>query len=187
MPISGRSPNLEAFTGPELSEFLTSKCGARFLQQKGSHLTYELPNGTQVGSLTVGNHVPTPMARAIAKQLGMTYVELRAALRRPVIKRTKRSHTPVKRPTDMIGKADIVWQLDRLRDDLAELEALRFGDRDPDYYRNALTYLVAAREELGRLPRPLGTWRPKRPTQRPVDVEAAETLQARSPVFVGTR
>lgn len=151
---------LEAFDGRELSAYIERVHGGRLLTQRGSHITYELPDGRKVGSLLHG-YIPTAMARHVAKTLGMTYPELRSALKRPVIKRTRKPrHRPPRIDPPAVSRADVLRVLDALQADVAALDAVRYGKRDAAFYRDVITALSDARDALKRLPRPLSTWEP---------------------------
>lgn len=162
---------LEAFNGPELSAYIERVHGGRLLAQRGSHITYELPDGRKVGSLLHG-YIPTAMARHVAKTLGMTYPELRSALKRPIIKRTRRPHRPT-RPARLdppaVSRADVLRVLDALQADVAALNAVRYGKRDAAFYRTLIDALSDARDALKRLPRPLSTWEPPIETAQQID------------------
>jgi len=156
-----RKEGLEAFTGPELSGYIAREHGGVVAAQRGSHITYRLPDGREVGSLLSG-YVPSVMARVVAKKLGMTYPELRAALGHPVLKRGRPRRQRVE-PTSPppITKADVIGALDDLQAEVGDLNAIKFGQRDPAFYRKAYETLIAARRELERMPRPLATWKPE--------------------------
>jgi len=164
--VSRPRGGLEAFEGRELSAYIERVHGGRLFSQRGSHITYELPDGRKVGSLLHG-YVPTAMARHVARTLGMTYPELRSALKRPVIKRTRKPHRPTRFELPAVSRADVLRVLDALQEDVAALDAVRYGKRDAAFYRDVIAALLDARDALKRLPRPLSTWEPPIETAPP--------------------
>lgn len=133
-----KNDGLEPYDGTVLSSFLVKQCGAAFVGQSGSHLRFELPNGARVGSLSPGNAITTPIARDVARALGMTREEFRAAIGYPLKKSGKARHKPQRTPeaAQPDDKRSMLLVIEDARTFLTHLERdLRQGQRDPAVYR----------------------------------------------------
>lgn len=144
MSFSRRNVSAEPFTGADLAAFLRDK-GAEPVNQRGTHIKWRFPNGQTVPMVPESAQATNLVARAIAKACGMTYPELRSALKRPIPVRNKGRFEPSKPPEKRIGKRTVLRAIDDLRYELDEIEQeIRQGDRDASVYERAHTAVVAA-------------------------------------------
>lgn len=143
---------METITGAELEAYW-EKLGATFVRQKGSHRFWRLPDGTMVGSLSgTSECVPSALIRLNAKNMGITYSELRYRLGAPVISKGKARHQPVKVRNLTISKSTVVEAANEVAA-LAEVcrARLQRGTRSQGFYEHALADLTEARQILERL------------------------------------
>lgn len=145
--MSGPNQGLEPFDGPALTEFLTKQIGAVPLRrQRGSHLYFKLPNEKMVGSLIHGA-IPSSMARITARQIGITYAELRQMIGHPIVSAGRPKVTPRRRPIDHTStKRHVLAVIAETTGDLMSMaDVLRPGQRDPVFYADAFAEISEAR------------------------------------------
>lgn len=148
-----RSTGLEPYSSRDLVDYYVS-LGGVFDRQSGSHQFFRLPNGKTVGAAVgAGDKVATSLARLVAKELQMSYGELREALGHPIIKAGKPSKGKVKSQPVGVGRSDVAAELAAISKAARDLEhQIRKGaPRDQSHYKAMFPHVVAARTELRKI------------------------------------
>lgn len=142
------SSGLEPFNGADLRRFFEREYRARLLRTHGSHVVLELPDGRQLRCMDETTTVTKVVMRWNAKQLGMSYSELRNKLV-PIQSRGKPRFRTQTHPKRVWSKKDALSSLDELIADAADVKrTICNGDRDPSVYRRVCDAARSARGSL---------------------------------------
>lgn len=139
---------LEPFDGAELRRFFEREYKARLVRSNGAHLVMELPDGRQVGCMNSTTTVTKSLMRLNARQLGISYAELRNQISPKQRKNKPRFRTET-HPRRVTSKKDALTSLDSLIGDVTAIKrTICNGDRDPAVYRRICDAVRKARGSL---------------------------------------